>query len=108
MSDGAVTLDRNDLVELMETVARTLTRVTRDTQSLPTLYAFPEDIVTILRGKVAEKTVREWKTKGYLRTIKVGIRSFVKPSDWDWFLEHHKELMRNNEDSRTVRFGGRG
>ena len=60
---------------------------------LPRLYKFPEDIYAILGGHVPESTIRSWKHAGYLRTRKIGIRTFVTQESWQWFLDNHKELM---------------
>ena len=90
-------LSQPDLEKIAEAVASQLLACGGiKTAPLPVLYAFPEDIFTILRGKVKESTIRAWKTKGYLRTEKIGIRSFVTPEDWQWFRVNHKELMTAN------------
>ena len=101
-----VAISRRELVELMEVVARTVTDAVRERSQLklPVYYKFPEDIINITGGYVAEATIRGWKSAGYLRTVKIGSKSFVKPDDWEWFLAHHRELMANNPRNRGIRF----
>ncbi len=100
-----VVLSKQDLVELMEVVARTVTMAVEKTRQarLPVYYKFPEDIVEITGGYIAVSTIRGWKSAGYLRTVKIGAKSYVKPEDWEWFLAHHKELMANSARNRGDR-----
>ena len=60
---------------------------------LPQYFKFPEDIITMTGGHVPEGTIRRWKTDGYLRTIKIGRRSFVTPEAWKWFLKNHIKTL---------------
>jgi len=101
-----VTLSRNELVELMRAMAMTVTDAVKEKTQirLPVYYKFPEDIVSMTGGYIAETTIRGWKSAGYLRTVKIGAKSFVKPEDWEWFLLHHKNLMAKNPRNRGVRF----
>jgi hypothetical protein len=73
---------------------------------LPRLYKFPEDIHTMLGGHVATPTIRGWKTSGYLRTTKIGAKSFVAPEAWQWFIDNHKELMAKEPRNRGSRLAG--
>ena len=103
MSD-VVMLSREDLAEMMELVAKTVASEFRRKAGLPRLYAFPDDIAEILGGRVQVSTIRSWKTAGYLRTIPIGAKSFVKPEDWEWFIANHKHLMAASPQSRGRRF----
>lgn len=101
-----VAISRRELVELMEVVARTVTDAVRERSQLklPVYYKFPEDVINMTGGYIAEATIRSWKSAGYLRTVKIGSKSFVKPDDWEWFLAHHKELMARSPRNRGTRF----
>jgi len=100
-----IAISREELVELMEVVARSVTAAVRETQyKLPVYYKFPEDIVNMTGGYIAVSTIRGWKSAGYLRTVKIGSKTFVRPEDWEWFLEHHRELMARSPRSRGERF----
>lgn len=70
--------------------------------TLPVMYKFPEDIRTILRDKVAESTVRGWKTMGYLQTTKVGSKTYVTPEQWLRFVTTHQEVMKKNNNRRAL------
>lgn len=70
--------------------------------ALPVMYKFPEDIAVILGGHVPVGTIRSWKTCGYLRTNKVGVRSYVTAENWQWFLDNHGELMAQDSSRRFV------
>lgn len=101
-----VAISQQELVQLMEVVARTVTDAVRNKPpvKLPVYYKFPEDIIDMTGGHIAEATIRGWKSAGYLRTLKIGTKSFVKPDDWEWFLAHHKELMARDPRNRGIRF----
>jgi len=102
--DEVVTIPRQELVELMAVVARTVREELRARQwRLPVYYKFPEDIIEMTGGHIAESTIRSWKSAGYLRTFKIGTKTYVKPEDWEWFLAHHKELMARHPRNRGVR-----
>lgn len=75
--------------------------------SLPILYKFPEDIATILGGHVKVNTIRSWKTKGLLRTRKVGAKTFVEQSAWTYFLENNNAMMKGSDDNRGARLAHR-
>ena len=104
-----VVISRRELVELMEVVARTVTDTVRERShlKLPIYYKFPEDIMNMTGGYIAEATIRSWKSAGYLRTVKIGSKSFVTPDDWEWFLAHHKELMARSPRNRGIRLSKR-
>jgi hypothetical protein len=70
--------------------------------ALPVMYKFPEDLVQILGGHVSAWTIRDWKKRGYLRTTKVGAKTFVTQESWQWFLDNHKELMENDGNRRPI------
>ena len=101
-----VAISRQELVEIMQVVARTVTNTVRESSQLklPIYYKFPEDIMNMTGGYIAEATIRSWKSAGYLRTVKIGTKAFVKPDDWEWFLVHHKELMAKNPRNRRIQF----
>ena len=104
-----VAISRRELVELMEMVARTVTDAVREKSqlNLPAYYKFPEDIINMTGGYVAKATIRGWKSAGYLRTVKISSKSFVKPDDWEWFLANHKELMAKSSRNRGMRFSNK-
>ena len=101
-----VAISRQELVDLMELVTRTVTNAVRERSQfkLPVYYKFPEDIINITGGYIAEATIRSWKSAGYLRTVKIGTKAYVKPDDWEWFIANHKELMASNPRNRGIRF----
>jgi len=101
-----IAISRKELVELMELMAKSVTTAVREVAQpkLPVYYKFPEDIVSMTGGYIAVSTIRGWKTAGYLRTVKIGSKTYVRPDDWEWFLENHRELMAHSPRSRGKRF----
>jgi len=97
-------IGKNDLGTIVQQLARLIASELRVT-SVPRYLKFPEDIITITGGYIAESTVRSWKTQGFLKTIKIGTKTYVRPDDWDWFITNHRELMAKSKRSRKNRLG---
>ena len=97
----------NELVGIVQQLARLITSELRATSHVTRYHylKFPEDIIIITGGYIAESTIRSWKTQGYLRTIKIGAKTYVKPEEWEWFLANHRELMQKSERNRKNRLG---
>jgi len=92
MSGGAVTISREDLFALAGEMAKQMAAAMQHQQSLPEMYAFPKDIVAITKGKVPENTIIYWRQQGWLKTIKLGRHRFVRPDDWQYFVENFSKL----------------
>lgn len=103
-----ITLAPDQLSSLIDQVTKQLTAVLAPSAGLPVCYKFPEDIITITGGHIPVGTIRGWKTRGYLRTIKIGRRSFVTHDSWEWFLTYHGELMAAAGDTRSAKINGAG
>lgn len=84
-----ITLSRADLANLAGEMAKQIAGAVQHQQCLPDLYAFPDDIVTILKGKVPTNTIIYWRQMGWLKTIKLGRYRFVRPEDWQYFVDNH-------------------
>ena len=96
-----VSIKKDELIGLMREISRLIASEIRSRDSVKFRYLkFPEEIIEITGGYIAESTIRGWKSKGYLRTIKIGTKSFVTPVDWDWFIDNHRELMAKHPDNR--------
>lgn len=85
-----VTMSRADLATLAGEIARAM----QHQQALPTMYAFPEDIVAITKGKVPEATIIYWHQMGWLKITKLGRYCFVLPEDWQHFVSNYHLLKR--------------
>lgn len=104
-----IIIPQGDLPKLVAVIAE---HVAEDVASrlriaaLPTYYKFPEDIITMTGEHIPVGTILSWKTLGYLRTFKIGRRAFVRPEDWQWFLDNNAELMAaapNNRKAKLVK-----
>lgn len=94
MSGEPITIPTDNLSKFMAAIAEQVAaRLQGHLVAIPRYYKFPEDIVTMTGGHIPVGTIRSWKTAGYLRTFKIGRRTFVKPEDWQWFIDNHGELM---------------
>lgn len=91
MSD-AVTISRADLNSLASEMAKQIAMAMQHQQALPEMYAFPEDIVAITKGKVPVNTLIYWRQMGWLKTIKLGRNRFVLPDDWQYFVANYPKL----------------
>lgn len=93
----------NELAELRAMIRQAVALATAPppaASAIPKYYKFPEDIVTMTGGHIPVGTIRRWKTAGYLRTTKLGSRSFVTPADWQWFMDRHQQLMAASPNNR--------
>lgn len=93
MSD-AVTISRADLAALAGEMAKQITDVVQHQKALPELYAFPEDIVKITKGKVPINTIKYWRQMGWIKITKLGRHLFVQPEDWQYFVENHHYRLK--------------
>ncbi len=98
-------IGKNDLVTIVQQLARLIASELRVTSHVSRYLKFPEDIITITGGYIAESTIRSWKTQGYLRTVKIGTKTYVRPDDWDWFIANHRKLMSKSKRNRKSRLG---
>lgn len=99
-----ITLSRADLAALAYEMAKQITGVVQHQQALPELYAFPDDIVTITKGKVPRNTLISWRQRGLIKTIKLGKHLFMRPNDWEYFVENHRLLFgKAKKTSRGAR-----
>lgn len=92
MSQDSVTMTRADLATLAGEMAKQIAVVMNHQQSLPEMYAFPEDIVKITKGTVPENTIIYWRQQGWLKTVKLGRHRFVLPEDWKYFVKNYTKL----------------
>ena len=106
MENHTVT-QNNELVTIVQQLARSIVQELRyvDNSSIPPYLKFPEDLIVITRGYIAESTIRSWKTQGFLKTIKIGTKTYIKPEEWEWFLANHRELMQKSQRNRKNRLG---
>ena len=110
MSD-AVTINRADLAAFAGEMAKQVAMAMHHQQALPEMYAFPEDIVTITKGKVPINTIQYWRQMGWIKITKLGRHCFVRPEDWQYFVDNHylqkgkrqKEGAKKNTSRREVR-----
>jgi len=110
MSGEQLIIASGDLPKFMAEIAEQVAaRVSAQIQAprLPQYYKFPEDIISMTGGHIPTGTILGWKTSGYLRTFKIGRRAFVKPTDWQWFLDNHSELMAAAPSNRGVKMARR-
>ena len=102
---------QNELIIIAQQLARSIIQELRHSSpgvagaGISPYLKFPEDLIVITGGYIAESTIRNWKTQGFLKTIKIGTRAFVKPEDWEWFLANHRELMQKSQRNRKNRLG---
>lgn len=94
MSAESVTMSRADLTTLAGEMAKQIAGVVQHQQCLPELYAFPEDIVTITKGKVPINTIKYWRQMGWIKITKLGRHLFVTPEDWQYFVENHHYRLK--------------
>ena len=108
MENHTVT-QNNELVTIVQQLARLIASELRVTSHVTRYHylKFPEDIVTITGGYIAESTVRSWKTQGFLKTIKIGTKTYVRPDDWEWFVANHRKLMAKSKRNRKDRLGAK-
>jgi hypothetical protein len=96
-------ITRDDLQQIVsQAVQQAMSSGVVKVAALPVMYKFPEDLVQILGGHVSEWTIRDWKKRGYLRTMKVGAKTFVTQESWEWFLCNHRELMERDGNRRPA------
>lgn len=100
MSPESVTMTRADLDALACEMAKQITGVVQHQLALPVLYAFPEDIVKITKGKVPKNTLIYWRQQGLFKTIKLGKHLFVRPDDWQYFVDNHHLLFGKAKKSK--------
>ncbi|MFA7346879.1 MAG: hypothetical protein WCZ86_03870 [Desulfurivibrionaceae bacterium] len=100
MSPETVTMTRADLAALACEMAKQITDVVQHQLALPELYAFPEDIVKITKGKVPTNTLIYWRQQGLFKTIKLGKHLFVRPDDWQYFVDNHRILFGKAKKSK--------
>ena len=91
MNAETVSMSRADLAALAGEIAKAINHQ----QGLPEMYAFPEDIVTITKGKVPVNTIKYWRQMGWLKVTKLGRHLFVMPDDWQYFIENHRYRTKN-------------
>lgn len=89
MSPETITISREDLTALAGEMAKQVAAVMQHQKALPELYAFPDDIHTILKGKVPVNTIKYWRQMGWIKITKLGRHCFVRPDDWQYFVENH-------------------
>lgn len=104
MNAEEIIIPRGELPKLVAALAEQI-RDRLIAPALPRYYKFPEDIITMTGGHIPTGTILGWKTAGYLRTFKIGRRAYVRPEDWQWFLDNHAELMAAAENSRGKKLG---
>lgn len=100
MSGDTLTMSRTDLAVLAGEMAKQVVAVMSHQQALPELYAFPEDIVKITKGKVPKNTLIYWRQQGLFKTIKLGKHLFVRPDDWQYFVDNHRFLFGKAKKSK--------
>jgi hypothetical protein len=108
MSGNQLVIPDGYLPEFLAAIAEQVAAKLKDrlpTAGLPQYYKFPEDIISMTGGHIPVGTIRAWKTDGYLRTFKLGRRTFVRPEDWQWFIDNHLTLMAARENNRGARLG---
>ncbi len=108
MENEQLTIPKETFANLMTSMAKEMATAVKSQMAeprLPVYYKFPEDIIAMTGGHIAEATIRSWKSAGYLRTFKIGAKAYVRPADWDWFLSHHKGLMAKESRNRGARLG---
>ncbi|NTW88098.1 MAG: hypothetical protein HGB26_03025 [Desulfobulbaceae bacterium] len=94
MSGDTLTMSRADLTALAGEMAKQMAVVMQHQQALPEMYAFPEDIVKITKGKVPVNTIKYWRQMGWIKITKLGRNCFVMPEDWQYFVENYSLLKR--------------
>lgn len=92
MSGEVVTITRGDLAALAGEMAKQVAVIMQHQQSLPEMYAFPEDIVKITKGKVPVNTIKYWRQQGWIKITKLGRNCFVMPEDWQYFVKNYRLL----------------
>lgn len=92
MSEATITISKADLATLAGEMAKQIASVMQHQQALPEMYAFPEDIVKITKGKVPVNTIKYWRQQGWIKITKLGRNCFVMPEDWQYFVKNYRLL----------------